>query len=90
MFDTMGTCVGCCSAARLMDEKGMLLGYSITKGIGMAILSYVVIAIICYVAEIIKYAVSKDANKQKPKFEISIVTIIALLFIVYFFVPTVL
>ncbi len=69
----------------------MPLGYSITKGIGMAILSYVVITIISYIAEIIKYALSKDANKQKPKFEVSIVTIIiALLFIVYFFVPTVL
>ena len=27
MFDTMGSCVGCCSAAGLMDEKGVPLNY---------------------------------------------------------------
>ena len=69
----------------------MPLGYSITKGIGMAILSYVVISIFCYVGELVKYSCSKSDTKVKPKFDISIVTlIIAALFIVYFFVPTVL
>ena len=33
----------------------MPLGYSITKGIGMAILTYVVISVISYVAELIAY-----------------------------------
>ena len=28
MFDTMGTCVGCCSAAGLLDENGMPRNYS--------------------------------------------------------------
>ncbi len=65
----------------------MPLGYSITKGIGWAILAYVVISIICYVVDIIKYACTK---KEKPVWNVSIVTIIvAILFIVYFFVPTV-
>ncbi|MBO7345203.1 MAG: NCS2 family permease [Clostridia bacterium] len=65
----------------------MPLGYSITKGIGWAILSYVVISIVCYVIDAIKYAITK---KEKPVWEVSIVTIvIALLFVVYFFVPTV-
>ncbi len=65
----------------------MPLGYSITKGIGWAILSYVIIGIICYLVELIKYAITK---KEKPVWDISIVTIIvAVLFIVYFFVPSV-
>ena len=72
----------------------MPLGYSITKGIGMAILSYVVISAICYLCEILKYADNKVKGLdcgEKPKCEISVVTaVIALLFIVYFFVPTVL
>ncbi len=69
----------------------MPLGYSITKGIGWAILSYVIISIFCYVIDLIKYACSKAEGKQKPAWNVSIVTlIIALLFVVYFFVPTVL
>lgn len=71
----------------------MPLAYSITKGIGMAILSYVVIAAICYVIDIIKYACvkGKKADAVAPKWEISVVTlIIATLFVVYFFVPVVL
>ncbi|MBQ9755989.1 MAG: NCS2 family permease [Clostridia bacterium] len=65
----------------------MPLGYSITKGIGWAILSYVVISVICYVVDIIKYAITK---KEKPAWNVSIVTIIvAVLFIIYFFVPTI-
>ena len=65
----------------------MPLAYSITKGIGVAILSYVVITAIAFVGDLIKYAIKKE---EKPKWEISIVTlIVAVLFIVYFFVPTV-
>ena len=68
----------------------MPLGYSITKGIGMAILSYIVISLFCYVGNVIKYAITKKAE-DKPVWDISIVTIIiAVLFVVYFFVPTVL
>lgn len=68
----------------------MPLGYSITKGIGMAILSYVVISLFYYVGSVIKYACTKK-DEDKPVWDISVVTlIIAALFIVYFFVPTVL
>lgn len=68
----------------------MPLAYSITKGIGVAILSYVLIAAVAYLIELIGYACSKKEGKVKPKWEVSIVTIIiAVLFIVYFFVPTV-
>lgn len=67
----------------------MPLGYSITKGIGMAILSYVVISLIYFVAAAIKHAITKK-DEDKPVWDLSVVTlIIAALFIVYFFVPTV-
>ena len=68
----------------------MPLGYSITKGIGMAILSYVIIGVLVYLVDLVKYAVCKQENKEKPVWKVSVVTIvIALLFVVYFFVPTV-
>lgn len=68
----------------------MPLGYSITKGIGMAILSYVIIGVLSYLVDLIKYAACKQENKEKPEWKVSVVTIvIALLFVVYFFVPTV-
>ena len=68
----------------------MPLGYSITKGIGMAILSYIVISIFYFIGSAIKYACTKK-DEDKPVWDISVVTlIIAALFIVYFFVPTVL
>lgn len=69
----------------------MPLGYSITAGIGIGILSYVIIALICYGVDSVKYAMASETNKllEKPKFDISVVTIIvAVLFCVYFFVPT--
>ena len=68
----------------------MPLGYSITKGIGMAILSYVIIGVLSYLVDLVKYAACKQENKEKPVWKVSVVTIvISLLFVVYFFVPTV-
>lgn len=68
----------------------MPLAYSITDGIGFGILSYVLIDVICYVVDVIKYAFKKDKeNAEKPVWDLHIVTIIvAVLFLVYFFVPT--
>lgn len=69
----------------------MPLAYSITDGIGIGMISYVLINIICYVVDIIKYAVaSKKGNTAvaKPKWNVSIVLgIITVLFILYFFLP---
>ena len=63
----------------------MVLSYSITNGIGIGLLSYVLMSIVAYVFDAIKYAVKKEG---KPKWEISAVAIvISLLFCVYFFVP---
>jgi AGZA family xanthine/uracil permease-like MFS transporter len=68
----------------------MPLAYSITDGIGFGILSYVLIDLISYVVDTIKYAVAKDKEAaKKPVWDLSVVTIVvAVLFLVYFFVPT--
>ncbi len=69
----------------------MPLSYSITDGIGMGMISFVVINIICYVVDIIKYAVvkKKDAAAVKPKWNISVVLgIITIFFLLYFFLPS--
>ncbi len=64
----------------------MVLSYSITKGIGVGLVSYTAMSIISYVIELIKSAVKKT---EKPKRDFSVVAIVvSLLFIVYFFVPT--
>ena len=67
----------------------MPFGYSITTGIGLGILSYVIIDICGYLFGLIAYAVSKKEGKVKPAWDLHVVTIIiAVLFIIYFFVPT--
>lgn len=69
----------------------MPLAYSITGGIGLGIISYVIINVLCYVVDIIKYAVvtKKGGEAEKPVWPISIVTaIITVFFLIYFFVPT--
>ena len=67
----------------------MPLTYSITNGIGFGILSYVVIEVVSYLVQLILHALNKEKH-QAPKWEISpICLIVAVLFLVYFFVPTV-
>lgn len=67
----------------------MPLSYSITNGIGFGILSYVFIEIVLYLGELILSKVNKE-KYEKPKWQVSVVCIIvAILFLVYFFVPTV-
>ena len=63
----------------------MVLSYSITKGIGVGLISYTVMSILAYVVEMIIAAVKKT---EKPQWNVSIVAIVvALLFCVYFFIP---
>lgn len=67
----------------------MVLTYSITKGIGIGIISYVIINSVCYFVDLIKYRLSKG-NVEKPKSNISIVSlVVCVLFLIYFLVPTV-
>lgn len=65
----------------------MILGYSITKGIGIGIISYVVIATIKYLIDLIRYKLNKT---DKPKWEVSLIALIVMvLFLIYFLVPVV-
>ena len=63
----------------------MPMAYSITGGIGLGIISYVIINVLCYVVEIILYAMKK--KEEKPVWPVSIVTaIITVFFVIYFLV----
>ena len=64
----------------------MVLGYSITKGIGVGLLSFTLMSIISYVIELI---VASAKKTEKPKWNVSVVAIVvSILFAIYFFVPT--
>lgn len=67
----------------------MILSYSITKGIGIGIISYVIITTIVYFIDLIKFCSLKDkTNIAKPHYEVSIVAIVVcILFLIYFLVP---
>ena len=66
----------------------MVLSYSITKGIGIGIISFVVLDIVIYFIDLVRYGNDKGG---KPKLETTWVTlIIFVLFLIYFLVPTVL
>ena len=63
----------------------MVLSYSITKGIGVGLISFTLMSIVAYLIDLIKYAITK---KEKPTWNVSAVAIIvSILFCVYFFVP---
>lgn len=69
----------------------MPLTYSITSGIGLGIITYVIINGLCYLIDLIKYAyrTKKGAEAVKPEWTISVVMlVITAFFLVYFFVPT--
>jgi len=72
----------------------MVLSYSITKGIGIGMVSFTVMSAIAYGADWIKYALSKKGEgeeaPEKPQWNVSIVAlVVTALFLVYFFVPVV-
>ncbi len=63
----------------------MVLSYSITKGIGVGLISYTVMSAIAYLVELIIASVKKT---EKPKWEVSVVAIVvSVLFLIFFFVP---
>ena len=75
------------AASAFLTVSVMVLSYSITKGIGVGMVSYTLMSVAAYLVELVKYAITK---KNKPEFKVSIVAIIvSLLFCVYFFVPSV-
>ena len=73
------------ATAAFLTIAVMVLSYSITKGIGIGMLSYTIMSALAYVVDLIKYAITK---KDKPEWNVSLVAIIvSVLFCVYFFVP---
>lgn len=65
----------------------MPFGYSITDGIGLGVISYVIITFIVYIVDLIRY--KKNKLEEKPKLDISIVLfVVFILFLIYFLVPT--
>ena len=69
----------------------MVLSYSITKGIGVGMISYTLMSVVSFVIEAIKYGATKkkNPNAEKPVWGVSVVAlIVTALFVVYFFVPT--
>ena len=65
----------------------MVLSYSITKGIGIGLLSYTLMTVLAYLVELIVACIKKT---EKPVWSISTVAIVvSVLFAIYFFVPTV-
>ena len=67
----------------------MVLSYSITNGIGIGIMSFVVIDLIIYLIDRIRFM--RGTIKEKPNLEITWVTfVVFVLFLIYFLVPTVL
>ena len=66
----------------------MVLAYSITDGIGAGIVTFAIIDFIIWIIDMIKY--KRGSLKEKPRLEITVVTLVILiLFLVYFLVPTV-
>ena len=64
----------------------MVLSYSITKGIGVGLISFTLMSILAYIVDAIKYACKKG---DKPVWNVSAVAIVvSILFCIYFFVPT--
>ncbi|MBR2025265.1 MAG: NCS2 family permease, partial [Clostridia bacterium] len=73
------------ATAAFLTVVVMVLSYSITKGIGIGLLSYTVMSALAYVIELVIASVKKT---EKPKWEVSVVTIVvSALFVLYFFVP---
>ena len=63
----------------------MVLSYSITKGIGVGLVSHTVMSIVLYLIELIKASIKKE---EKPQWSVSAVSIVvSVLFCIYFFVP---
>ena len=64
----------------------MVLAYSITKGIGVGIIAYVLMNAITYLVEFIMAKIKK--SDEKPVWNISVIAIVvSVLFLIYFFVP---
>ncbi len=63
----------------------MVLAYSITDGIGVGVVTFVILDVIIYLIDMIRYKLGKC---DKPKLETTFITLVVLiLFLIYFLVP---
>jgi len=63
----------------------MPLAFSITTGIGVGVIAYVILSVVIYVCDFVKYKINKDGTIEKPKFDLSVVMIVVFgLFLLYF------
>jgi AGZA family xanthine/uracil permease-like MFS transporter len=80
------------SVPAFLTIAGMPFTYSITKGIGLGILSYIIISIICFVIEIIGHnccPLASGEESKSPQWPVPIVKgILGVFYIIFFFVPT--
>ena len=80
------------ATAAFLTIAVMVLSYSITKGIGVGMLSFTLMSALAYGVEYVRYLIAKKMDKEaeKPQWNISVVAlIVSALFAVYFFVPVV-
>lgn len=64
----------------------MPLAYSITDGIGIGMLTYIIVSILVYLEEYMRF--KRGKREIRPQLNVSLIAIIfGLLFLVYFFVP---
>ena len=74
------------ATAAFLTVVVMVLSYSITKGIGIGLISYTIMTALAYVVELI---IAKVKKTEAPKWNLSVVAIVVtVLFAIYFFVPT--
>ena len=74
------------ATAAFLTMVVMILSYSITKGIGIGMISYTIMSVLSFVIESIKYAITKKG--EKPVWNVSVVAlVVTALFALYFFVP---
>ena len=73
------------ATAAFLTISVMVLSYSITKGIGIGLLSYTIMSALAYLVELVAALIKKT---EKPVWNVSVVAIVvSALFAVYFFVP---
>ena len=80
------------ATAAFLTIAVMVLSYSITKGIGVGMLSFTLMSALAYGVEYVRYLIAKKMDKEveKPQWNVSVVAlIVSALFAVYFFVPVV-
>jgi AGZA family xanthine/uracil permease-like MFS transporter len=78
------------AAAAFLTIAMMPFTYSITNGIGLGMLAYILVRVVVWITDLCVHGVRVKMGKESrfPPWELSIVTlVVGILFLVYFFVP---